>query len=254
VLRQQAFCVGHEIRVAVDETLPGTTRICGLSRGHQPYQSLRERPVVFAWDAKMFGQILDAVACHCYSFVEGVAAQEDPGDPNVPGVIEPGRRHAAVKKCSQESVIGHVFGGCHFSTPSCDLRSPEHEGDYDRQVKWEGWFVLSGGFDCKYPFLCIALVISFSMLRELSTPRDVRTKQMAKKLNLKNIREYRKGLGQNQQTFWSRFGVTQSGGSRYESGRDIPPQVAALMWLLDSGRLAEEDLKKAFAAASKQLA
>ena len=36
-------------------------------------------------------------------------------------------------------------------------------------------------------------------------------------------REIRRKLGLNQQQFWSKIGVTQSGGSRYESG----PQHAA---------------------------
>lgn len=36
----------------------------------------------------------------------------------------------------------------------------------------------------------------------------------------------RKKLGLNQNKFWGRVGVVQSGGSRYESGRDIPIQVA----------------------------
>jgi len=36
-------------------------------------------------------------------------------------------------------------------------------------------------------------------------------------------------LGINQQQFWSRLGVTQSGGSRYESGRDIPLPVLMLL-------------------------
>ena len=32
----------------------------------------------------------------------------------------------------------------------------------------------------------------------------------------------RKKLSLNQSDFWTPFGVTQSGGSRYESGRNIP--------------------------------
>lgn len=39
----------------------------------------------------------------------------------------------------------------------------------------------------------------------------------------------RKSLNLNQMEFWSRVGVTQSGGSRYEAGRNMPKQVA---WLL----------------------
>lgn len=39
----------------------------------------------------------------------------------------------------------------------------------------------------------------------------------------------RKKLRLNQSEFWGRFGVTQSGGSRYESGRDIPLPMQVLL-------------------------
>ena len=42
-------------------------------------------------------------------------------------------------------------------------------------------------------------------------------------------REIRRKLGLNQQQFWSKIGVTQSGGSRYESGRNIPRPVRELL-------------------------
>ena len=35
----------------------------------------------------------------------------------------------------------------------------------------------------------------------------------------------RRSMKMNQYDFWSHVGVTQSGGSRYESGRDMPVQV-----------------------------
>lgn len=41
-----------------------------------------------------------------------------------------------------------------------------------------------------------------------------------------NYRDMRKKLDLNQQDFWAAVWVTQSGGSRYESGRDVPRQVA----------------------------
>lgn len=44
-----------------------------------------------------------------------------------------------------------------------------------------------------------------------------------------NPREIRAKLGLNQQQFWSRIGVTQSGGSRYESGRAMPRPVKRLL-------------------------
>ncbi|QND84561.1 Helix-turn-helix XRE-family like protein [Chromobacterium vaccinii] len=44
-----------------------------------------------------------------------------------------------------------------------------------------------------------------------------------------NIRVIRRATGLNQHDFWSALGVTQSGGSRYESGRNIPKPVLALI-------------------------
>jgi hypothetical protein len=48
--------------------------------------------------------------------------------------------------------------------------------------------------------------------------------------------------------YWSRFGITQSGGSRYESGRNIPKPTAMLMWLQESGRITDQDLADAIKA------
>jgi len=47
-----------------------------------------------------------------------------------------------------------------------------------------------------------------------------------------NPREIRQKLGLNQQEFWGRIGVTQSGGSRYESGRAMPRPVLQLLRLV----------------------
>lgn len=44
-----------------------------------------------------------------------------------------------------------------------------------------------------------------------------------------NAKQERNKSGLNQHDFWTRFGVTQSGGSRYESGRSIPKPVRILM-------------------------
>ena len=41
----------------------------------------------------------------------------------------------------------------------------------------------------------------------------------------------RKKQGVNQSVFWSRIRVTQSGGSRYESGRKLPHPVQLLLHL-----------------------
>jgi transcriptional regulator with XRE-family HTH domain len=60
-------------------------------------------------------------------------------------------------------------------------------------------------------------------------------------------REIRRKLGLNQQQFWSRIGVTQSGGSRYESGRNMPKPVRELLRLvhveqIDIQRVKREDM------------
>ncbi|MCK9284213.1 MAG: transcriptional regulator [Rhodocyclaceae bacterium] len=47
-----------------------------------------------------------------------------------------------------------------------------------------------------------------------------------------DAREIRRKLGLNQQQFWSKLGVTQSGGSRYESGRNMPRPVQQLLRLV----------------------
>ena len=75
---------------------------------------------------------------------------------------------------------------------------------------------------------------------------------MAKKLDLNKMSEHRKSTGLNQSDFWSRFGVTQSGGSRYESGRGLPKPVAMLVWLRESGKITDQDLAAAKKAASKK--
>ncbi|MEW5889156.1 MAG: helix-turn-helix domain-containing protein [Pseudomonadota bacterium] len=61
-----------------------------------------------------------------------------------------------------------------------------------------------------------------------------------------DVREIRRKLGLNQQQFWSKLGVTQSGGSRYESGRSMPKPVQQLLRLvylesIDIGKIRRED-------------
>jgi transcriptional regulator with XRE-family HTH domain len=63
-------------------------------------------------------------------------------------------------------------------------------------------------------------------------------------------REIRHKLGLNQQQFWSRINVTQSGGSRYESGRNMPKPVRELLRLvhveqIDINRIKREDFEVA---------
>ena len=63
-----------------------------------------------------------------------------------------------------------------------------------------------------------------------------------------NPREIRQRLGLNQQEFWTKIGVTQSGGSRYESGRSMPKPVRELLRLvhierIDLTRVRKEDFE-----------
>jgi len=65
-----------------------------------------------------------------------------------------------------------------------------------------------------------------------------------------DVREIRRKLGMNQSQFWSKIGVTQSGGSRYESGRNIPRPVQALLRLvhieqIDISKVKREDVEVA---------
>ena len=78
---------------------------------------------------------------------------------------------------------------------------------------------------------------------------------ISKEIEMKNtekfdVREIRRKLGLNQSQFWSKIGVTQSGGSRYESGRNIPRPVQALLRLvhieqIDISKVRKEDVEVA---------
>jgi transcriptional regulator with XRE-family HTH domain len=59
-----------------------------------------------------------------------------------------------------------------------------------------------------------------------------------------NPKEIREKLGLNQQEFWTKIGVTQSGGSRYESGREMPKPVRELLRLVHVERLDLTRVKK----------
>lgn len=52
-----------------------------------------------------------------------------------------------------------------------------------------------------------------------------------------NPRRLREKLGLKQDEFWTRVGVTQSGGSRYEAGRDMPAPVCELLRLVHVERI-----------------
>lgn len=64
------------------------------------------------------------------------------------------------------------------------------------------------------------------------------------KMEPKVLREYRKSRQESQLRFWWRFGVTQSRGSRFEMGTDIPPPIAILLRLYLDGKITDCDLRQ----------
>jgi hypothetical protein len=56
---------------------------------------------------------------------------------------------------------------------------------------------------------------------------------------------YRKTKKESQRRFWARFGVTQSRGSRFESGAEIPPPVSILLGLYFLKTVSDGDLGRA---------
>ena len=74
---------------------------------------------------------------------------------------------------------------------------------------------------------------------------------------IENPREIRRNLGLNQQEFWGKIGVTQSGGSRYESGRNMPKAVRELLRLVhveqvDLAKVNKEDMAIALLLKAKE--
>lgn len=61
-------------------------------------------------------------------------------------------------------------------------------------------------------------------------------------MNVEVVRKYRKSRHESQTRFWSRFGVSQSRGSRFESGVKIPISLAILLKLFFDGKISERDL------------
>lgn len=59
---------------------------------------------------------------------------------------------------------------------------------------------------------------------------------------LSNIKAVRQEATLNQSDFWTPLGVTQSGGSRYESGRGMDKPLRMLIGFVEAGIITREDL------------
>ena len=57
-----------------------------------------------------------------------------------------------------------------------------------------------------------------------------------------DLKKYRISKRESQEKFWGRFGVTQSSGSRFETGLAIPAPVALLLKLYVNGKVNDGDL------------
>jgi hypothetical protein len=58
------------------------------------------------------------------------------------------------------------------------------------------------------------------------------------------LRQLRISKRESQEKFWGRFGVTQSSGSRFETGLSVPAPVAILLKLYVNGKLSDGDLQE----------
>jgi hypothetical protein len=61
---------------------------------------------------------------------------------------------------------------------------------------------------------------------------------------LGDLRQLRISKRESQEKFWGRFGVTQSSGSRFETGLSVPAPVAILLKLYVNGKLSDGDLQE----------
>lgn len=61
-------------------------------------------------------------------------------------------------------------------------------------------------------------------------------------LHNSELKRFRISKRESQEKFWGRFGVTQSSGSRFETGLGIPAPVAILVKLYLNGKLSDGDL------------
>jgi hypothetical protein len=74
-------------------------------------------------------------------------------------------------------------------------------------------------------------------------PAGAATASVALPASIRDLRQFRIGKRESQEKFWGRFGVTQSSGSRFETGLAIPAPVAILLKLYANGKLSDGDLQ-----------
>jgi hypothetical protein len=79
----------------------------------------------------------------------------------------------------------------------------------------------------------------------LSSPAPILVgEQPPRQAPVGDLRQLRVSRRESQEKFWGRFGVTQSSGSRFETGLSIPAPVAILLKLYVNGKLNDGDLQE----------
>jgi hypothetical protein len=86
------------------------------------------------------------------------------------------------------------------------------------------------------------LICEASMDQSMSSASAVHRAEAARSA-LADLRQLRISKRESQEKFWGRFGVTQSSGSRFETGLSIPAPVAILLKLYVNGKLSDGDLQ-----------
>ncbi|MBQ5940166.1 MULTISPECIES: DNA-binding transcriptional regulator [unclassified Massilia] len=82
-----------------------------------------------------------------------------------------------------------------------------------------------------------------ALAAELQAQQVVQQAAGALRMAPHELRRLRISKRESQEKFWSRFGVTQSSGSRFETGLAIPAPVAILLRLYINGKLNDGDLQ-----------
>lgn len=72
----------------------------------------------------------------------------------------------------------------------------------------------------------------------------MKQKEAIHQATAEKLRKHRKTLRESQDRFWARFGVTQSRGSRFEKGAEIPMPVLILLGLYFRGVVTDGDLRQ----------
>lgn len=85
-------------------------------------------------------------------------------------------------------------------------------------------------------------LMSDALAAELQTQQAVQT-AAGTRLAPHELRRLRISKRESQEKFWGRFGVTQSSGSRFETGLAIPAPVAILLRMYIHGKLTDGDLQ-----------